>query len=42
MVTQFLFGEHFKILESRKKWSRIKTILRKSKDWIMNSQLTFI
>ena len=24
MVNQVLFGEHFKVLESRKKWSRIR------------------
>ncbi|HEA81765.1 MAG TPA: hydrolase Nlp/P60, partial [Maribacter sp.] len=34
--------EHYKILESRKNWSRIKTISDKCEGWIMNSQLTFI
>ncbi|SIQ99929.1 C40 family peptidase [Maribacter ulvicola] len=42
MITQLLFGEHYKILESRKKWSRIKTIFDKCEGWIMNSQLIFI
>lgn len=42
LVTQLLFGEHYKILESRKNWSRIKTISDKCEGWIMNSQLTFI
>ena len=42
MITQLLFGEHFKILESRKNWSRIKTIFDKCEGWIMNSQLAFI
>ncbi|WP_424001375.1 NlpC/P60 family protein [Maribacter sp. IgM3_T14_3] len=42
LVTQLLFGEHYKILESRKNWSRIKTIFDKCEGWIMNSQLTFI
>lgn len=42
MTTQLLFGEHFKILECRKNWSRIKTIFDKCEGWILNSQLTFI
>lgn len=42
MMTQLLFGEHFKILESRKNWSRIKTIFDKCEGWILNSQLVFI
>tara|TARA_R110002051_G_scaffold232889_2_gene294563 strand:- start:3697 stop:4449 length:753 start_codon:yes stop_codon:yes gene_type:complete len=42
MITQLLFGEHFKILESRKNWSRIKTIFDKCEGWIMNSQLAII
>lgn len=42
LVTQLLFGEHFKILECRKNWSRIKTIFDKCEGWIMNSQLFFI
>ncbi|MDO1511686.1 NlpC/P60 family protein [Maribacter confluentis] len=42
MVTQLLFGEHFKVLESRKNWSRIKTLFDKCEGWIMNNQLVFI
>lgn len=42
MATQLLFGEHFKILECRKNWSKIKTIVDKCEGWIMNSQLAFI
>jgi hypothetical protein len=42
LVTQLLFGEHYKILESRKNWSRIKTVFDKCEGWIMNNQLTFI
>ena len=42
MVTQLLFGEHYKVLESRKNWSKIKTIYDKCEGWIMNNQLTFI
>ncbi len=42
LVTQILFGEHYKVLESRKNWSRVKTVFDKCEGWIMNSQLTFI
>ena len=42
LITQLLFGEHYKVLESRKKWSRIKTIADKCEGWILNSQLNFI
>ncbi len=42
MITQLLYGEHFKILESRKHWSRIKTIFDKCEGWILNNQLSFI
>lgn len=42
MLTQLLFGEHYKVLESRKNWSRIRTVLDKCEGWIMNSQLVFI
>jgi hypothetical protein len=42
MTTQLLFGEHFKILECRKNWSRIKTIVDKCEGWILNTQLAFI
>lgn len=42
MITQLLFGEHFKVLESRKNWSRVKTLFDKCEGWIMNNQLVFI
>ena len=42
LVTQLLFGEHYKVLECRKNWSRIKTVFDKCEGWIMNSQLMFI
>lgn len=42
LVTQLLFGEHYKVLESRKNWSRVKTVFDKCEGWIMNNQLTFI
>jgi hypothetical protein len=42
MNTQLLFGEHFKILESRKLWSKIRVAFDKREGWILNSQLDFI
>lgn len=42
MVTQLLFGEHFKILESRKEWSKIRVAFDKREGWILNTQLSFI
>ena len=42
MLSQILFGEHFKILESRKYWSKIRVDFDKTEGWILNSQLAFI
>ena len=42
MSSQLLYGEHFKILESRKKWSRIRTAYDNFEGWIPNNQLTYI
>lgn len=38
MVTQLLFGEHFKVLESRKKWSKIRNAFDNYEGWIDNKQ----
>lgn len=38
MVTQVLYGEHFKVLEIRKKWSRIRLAFDKYEGWIDNKQ----
>ncbi|RXP63369.1 hydrolase Nlp/P60 [Lutibacter sp. HS1-25] len=38
MVSQVLFGEHFKILEMRKKWSKIRLAFDKYEGWIDNKQ----
>jgi len=38
MVNQILFGEHFKILESRKKWSRIRLAHDSYEGWVCNKQ----
>ncbi len=42
MSSQLLYGEHFKVLESRKKWSRIRTAYDNFEGWIPNNQLSFI
>ena len=39
MINQILFGEHFKILEERKKWSRIRLAHDSYEGWICNKQL---
>lgn len=38
MVSQVLYGEHFKILEIRKKWSRIRLAFDSYEGWIDNKQ----
>ena len=38
MVNQILFGEHFKVLEVRKKWSRIRLAHDSYEGWICNKQ----
>ena len=42
MTTQLLFGEHFKILEVRKKWSKVLISHDHYKGWICNKQITII
>jgi len=42
MTTQLLFGEHFKILECRKEWSRIRVAFDKREGWILNRQMNFM
>ena len=42
LVTQVLYGEIFKILESRKKWSRIRLDYDRYEGWIDNKQFVFI
>ena len=39
MTTQLIFGEHFKILESIKKWSKIQISHDKYVGWISNNQI---
>ena len=38
MVNQILFGEHFKVLQSQKKWSRIRLSHDSYEGWICNKQ----
>jgi len=38
MTSQVLFGEHFKVLERRKKWSKIKIAFDSFEGWIDNKQ----
>ncbi|MBT8183475.1 MAG: C40 family peptidase [Eudoraea sp.] len=42
MTTQLLYGDHFMILEQRKKWSRIRIAYDKSEGWISNQQVLII
>lgn len=42
MVTQVLFGECFKVLEERKKWSKIRIAFDNYEGWISNNQFEFI
>lgn len=38
MVSQVLYGEHFKVLEKQKKWSRIRLAFDTYEGWIDNKQ----
>ncbi|GGK56310.1 MULTISPECIES: C40 family peptidase [Flavobacteriaceae] len=38
MVSQILFGEHFKVLELRKNWSKIRVAFDNYEGWIDNKQ----
>ena len=37
-VSQILFGEHFKVLEIRRKWSKIRLSFDNYEGWIDNNQ----
>ncbi|MEO0902287.1 MAG: SH3 domain-containing protein, partial [Bacteroidota bacterium] len=39
MVSQLLYGEHFKILEFRKKWSRVRMAFDNYEGWVTNLQI---
>ena len=38
LVSQILYGEHFKVLEQRKNWSKIRLAFDKYEGWIDNKQ----
>ncbi|MGK0379791.1 NlpC/P60 family protein [Patiriisocius sp. Uisw_017] len=42
MVTQLLYGESFKVIEERKKWSRIRFAFDGYEGWVDNKQFSFI
>ncbi len=42
MVSQLLYGEHFKILEQRKQWSKIRTAFDNCEGWVQNLQITLL
>lgn len=42
MVSELLYGEHFKILESRKHWSRIRVAFDSCEGWVSNLQINQI
>lgn len=42
LVTQVLYGDRMKVLESRKKWSRVRLDFDRYEGWIDNKQFTFI
>ena len=42
LVTQLLYGDTLKVLESRKKWSRVRLSFDRYEGWIDNKQFDFI
>ncbi|MDC6386645.1 hydrolase Nlp/P60 [Flagellimonas taeanensis] len=42
MSSQLLYGEHFKVLEHRKKWSKIRTAFDNHEGWAANNQIVLI
>jgi len=42
MVSQLLYGDHFKIKEERKYWSRIQVVFDGFEGWVQNNQITKI
>lgn len=38
LISQLLFGEHFKILEIRKKWCKIRLAFDKQEGWVAHNQ----
>lgn len=42
MVSQLLYGEHFKVLDCRKFWSKIRIAFDGCEGWVRNHQIKFI
>ncbi len=42
IISQILYGEHFKILECRKNWSKIRIAFDGCEGWVINHQIKFI
>jgi len=42
VVTQLLYGDHFKVLEQRKHWSKIRVAFDGCEGWVKNIQITII
>ena len=42
MVSQVLYGEHFKVLECRRLWSRIRIAFDNCEGWVSNTQINFV
>lgn len=42
MTTQLLYGDHFKVLEHRKDWSRIRIAHDQYEGWVNNGQFTLV
>ena len=42
MVSQILYGEHFKVLEIRKNWTKVRLAFDKYEGWIDTKQYILI
>jgi len=42
MTSQLLYGDHFKVLEQRKFWSKIRIAFDNYEGWVSNNQITLI
>lgn len=42
MITQLLYGEHFKVLEKRKYFSKLRNTFDATEGWVSNLQICFI
>ncbi|MEO9893814.1 NlpC/P60 family protein [Aurantibacter sp.] len=39
MITQLIYGEHYKILEQRKHWSKVRLAFDRTEGWVANIQI---